>query len=93
VQTQLPGHSPRRQTAGDHPVYRLAFERLRKHPAHRTHQTLLSKRLIAITGKHLKGGQVEIVAARRREAAHGPIAHRLWRYIEEEAPGFAAGAN
>jgi len=27
-----------------------------------------------------------IVAARRRNISHGPIANRLWRYIEEQAP-------
>jgi hypothetical protein len=37
---------------------------------------LRSKRLIDISGRHLKGGRV---AARRREAPHGPIAHRLRR--------------
>lgn len=42
-------------------------------------------RLLNITGKYLKGGQVEVVAARRRQAAHGPVANRLWRYIEEQA--------
>lgn len=51
-------------------------------------QDLRDKRLLAITGKYLKGGRVEIVAARRREAPHGPIANRLWRYIEEQAAAF-----
>jgi len=46
-------------------------------------------RLIDVTGRHLKGGTAEIVAARRRDAPHGPIATRLWRYIEEQVPAFA----
>jgi hypothetical protein len=37
----------------------------------------------------LKGGVAEHVAARLREAPHGPIANRLWRYIEEQTPAFA----
>src|SRR3984893_5884288 len=42
--------------------------------------------LIPITGRHLSGGRVDLVAARQRNAPHGPIAGRLWRYIEEQAP-------
>lgn len=49
---------------------------------------LRKKRLIDITGRHLRGGQVDLVAARRRDVPHGPIANRLWRYIEEQAPAF-----
>jgi hypothetical protein len=51
---------------------------------------LRSKRLIDISGRHLKGGRV---AARRREAPHGPIAHRLWRYIAEQAGAFVKAVN
>ncbi|HYM01785.1 MAG TPA: LysR family transcriptional regulator [Stellaceae bacterium] len=43
-------------------------------------------RLLSIAGKYLRGGEGEIVAARRRDRPHGPIAHRLWRFIEEQAP-------
>jgi hypothetical protein len=39
-------------------------------------------------GRPLRGGRADIAAARRREAPHGPIAQRLWRYIEEQAPAF-----
>lgn len=52
-------------------------------------QDLHGKRLLDISGKHLKGGQVEVVASRRRDAPHGPIARRLWSYIQEQAPEFA----
>jgi len=45
--------------------------------------------LIEITGKHLPGGSVELVAARLRSKPPGPIASRLWRFIEEQAPSFA----
>src|SRR5579883_2330113 len=36
-------------------------------------------RLISIAGRHLAGGRAEIVAARRRNHPHGPIAQRLWK--------------
>ncbi len=47
-------------------------------------------RLISIAGKHLRGGSGEIVAARRRDRPHGPVAYRLWQYIEEHAPALEA---
>jgi DNA-binding transcriptional LysR family regulator len=37
--------------------------------------------LLSIAGKYFKGGRAELVAARRRSAPHGPIAHRLWQFI------------
>jgi DNA-binding transcriptional LysR family regulator len=43
-------------------------------------------RLLSIAGRHLRGGTGEIVAARRSDRPHGPIAERLWRYIAAEAP-------
>ena len=45
-------------------------------------------RLLSIAGRHFTGGTAELVAARRRDVPHGPIAMRLWQYIEEEAPRF-----
>jgi len=48
-------------------------------------QDLRDKRLLSITGKHFPGAQVELVAARRRDTPHGPIANRLWQYIADEA--------
>jgi DNA-binding transcriptional LysR family regulator len=59
-------------------------------PKYLVERDLRDKRLLDITGKNLKGGQAEIVAARRREAPHGPVADRLWRYIEEQTDSFAA---
>jgi len=47
-------------------------------------------RLISIAGKHLRGGYGEIVAARRRDRPHGPVANRLWQYIEKHAPALKA---
>jgi len=51
-------------------------------------EDLRERRLLDISGKFMKGGAVELVAARRREGPHGPIANRLWAYIEEEATAF-----
>ena len=59
-------------------------------PKYLIEQDLRKKRLLDISGRHLRGGKVELVAARRREVPHGPIAKRLWRYIEEEAVAFTA---
>ncbi|MFK0162689.1 LysR family transcriptional regulator [Rhizobium sp. NPDC090279] len=59
-------------------------------PRYLIEQDLRDGRLINIAGKHLRGGQVEIVAARRRAEAHGPVASRLWTYIAEQAASFAS---
>jgi DNA-binding transcriptional LysR family regulator len=53
---------------------------------------LLNKRLLDLTGKHLKGGQVDLVAARLRTAPHGPVAMRLWSYIHEQTQSFVEGS-
>jgi DNA-binding transcriptional LysR family regulator len=47
-------------------------------------QELRQRRMLSITGKHFRGGQAELVAARRRDTPHGPIAGKLWRFIAEE---------
>jgi DNA-binding transcriptional LysR family regulator len=60
-------------------------------PRYLVEQDLREKRLLDITGRHLRGGRVEVVAARRRDAPHGPIANRLWSYIQEQAPTFVRG--
>jgi DNA-binding transcriptional LysR family regulator len=58
-------------------------------PRYLVDQDLRKKRLLDISGRHLKGGRLEVVAARRRDAPHGPIANRLWSYIEAQTPAFA----
>jgi DNA-binding transcriptional LysR family regulator len=50
---------------------------------------LRDRRLLSIAGRHLRGGGGEIVAARRRDSPHGPIANRLWQHIAEQAAGLA----
>jgi hypothetical protein len=54
-------------------------------PRHLIEEELRDGRLLSIAGRHFKGGQAELVAARRRNTPHGPVANRLWRYIEEQA--------
>ena len=44
-------------------------------------EELAAGSLLPIKGKHLQGGKVDLVAARRRHAAHGPVAERLWQFI------------
>ena len=41
--------------------------------------------LLPIAGRHFKGGRAELVAARRRNTPHGPIANRLWQVIADQA--------
>lgn len=48
-------------------------------------QELRNGQLLALTGKHFPGSHLEIVAARRRNDSHGPVATALWRYLEREA--------
>jgi DNA-binding transcriptional LysR family regulator len=54
-------------------------------PLYLVQEDLDEGRLLEITGRHLKGGRLEVAAARRHGVAHGPIANRLWDYIEEQA--------
>ena len=49
-------------------------------------QELRDGRLLSISGRHLPGSTQTIVAARRRDVPHGPVAKRLWQFIEDEAP-------
>jgi DNA-binding transcriptional LysR family regulator len=48
-------------------------------------QELRDRTLLPITGKYFQGGDVDLVAARRRDVPHGPIANRLWEFIADEA--------
>ena len=55
-------------------------------PSYLVGDELRSGRLVALARQHFPGGSVELVAARRRDQLHGPVADRLWRYVEEQAP-------
>lgn len=48
-------------------------------------EDLRAGRLLSIAGRHLRGGRAELVAARRADTPHGPVAGRLWRFIREQA--------
>lgn len=48
-------------------------------------QELREGRLVSIAGRYLPGSTVELVAARRRDRPHGPVANRLWQHIGEHA--------
>ncbi len=62
-------------------------------PHHLIEQDVREGRLLPITGRHFKGAQVELVAARRRNSPHGPIANRLWEFIAQQAAQFIPSAN
>ncbi len=50
-----------------------------------------ARRLVDISNEGMRGDTVELVAARRRNGPHGPVASRLWRYLGEQAPSFKKG--
>jgi len=54
-------------------------------PRYLIEQNLRDGTLLSIAGRHFRGGQAELVAARRRNAPHGPIANRLWQFIRDQA--------
>jgi DNA-binding transcriptional LysR family regulator len=54
-------------------------------PAFLVADELRRGRLLSIAGRHLRGGAGEIVAARRRDRPHGPVADRLWQFVAEQA--------
>lgn len=62
-------------------------------PEYLIKQDLRAGRLLAITGKYFKGGRAELVAARLRNAPHGPVAKRLWQFIADEASSFVAATR
>lgn len=55
-------------------------------------EELHSGRLLNLTGKHFRGDQVSLVAARRRDIPHGPVAELLWQYIGDLSPSARAAA-
>ncbi len=51
-------------------------------------EELANGRLLSIAGEPFPGVRSELVAARRKDRPHGPIAERLWRYIGTQAGAF-----
>jgi DNA-binding transcriptional LysR family regulator len=49
-------------------------------------EELRDGRLKSIAGRHFPGSIERLVIARHRERPHGPIAARLWSFIQEHAP-------
>jgi DNA-binding transcriptional LysR family regulator len=62
-------------------------------PEYLIKQDLRAGRLLAITGRYFKGGRAELVAARLRNAPHGPVAKRLWQFIGDETSDFVAATR
>lgn len=62
-------------------------------PAFLVARELRDGRLLSIAGRHFPGNTVPITAARRSDVPHGPVANRLWRFIEEQAPALGRGAR
>jgi DNA-binding transcriptional LysR family regulator len=56
-------------------------------------QELRDGRLVSLAGQHLRRHRAELVAARRRDRPHGPVADSLWRFLAEERGTFAATAK
>ncbi|MFR0689465.1 LysR family transcriptional regulator [Enterobacterales bacterium AE_CKDN230030158-1A_HGKHYDSX7] len=52
-------------------------------PRHLIAKELASGRLLDLSGTPLPGRREELVAARRRDRAHGPVAQRLWRFLQQ----------
>jgi DNA-binding transcriptional LysR family regulator len=49
-------------------------------------QELRDGQLRSIAGRHFPGSVERLVAARRRDSPHGPVATRLWQTIQRAAP-------
>lgn len=47
-------------------------------------------RLLSLAGRHFPGRVEQLVAARRRDRAHGPVAQRLWAHLRAQAPALRA---
>ncbi|PJI48348.1 MAG: LysR family transcriptional regulator [Pseudomonas sp.] len=52
-------------------------------PRHLIEEELADGRLRDLSGPHLPGRREELVAARLRDRAHGPVAQRLWSFLQE----------
>ncbi|BAV99780.1 LysR family transcriptional regulator [Lysobacter enzymogenes] len=57
-------------------------------PGFLVEEELADGRLLSIAGRYLPGRGERLVAARRNDHAHGPVAERLWAYLQAQAPQF-----
>jgi DNA-binding transcriptional LysR family regulator len=62
-------------------------------PRYLIEDELRDGKLLSIAGEYFKGGRAELVAARRRDVPHGPIANRLWQFIRDQAAELAAAVS
>ncbi|QUW65125.1 LysR family transcriptional regulator [Pseudomonas synxantha] len=86
------------------PQYRVADQGMKKEiilqglgwghmPLFLAEQELRDGHLQSIASRHLPGLQQDLVVARRRDQPQGPVANRLWAYIEQEAPALRSALN
>lgn len=54
---------------------------------------LRAGRLLSIAGKYFPGMTDDLVVARRADRPHGPMANKLWSYLQQEAHVVAAYLN
>lgn len=54
-------------------------------PRYMIEDDIRTGRLRSLAGRYLPGACEEVVAARRGDKPHGPVAERLWRYLREHA--------
>lgn len=54
---------------------------------------LKAGRLLSIAGRYLPGRTEELVAARRLDRPHGPVAERLWRHLGANAAQLRAASS
>jgi len=47
-------------------------------------------RLLPIVGRYFPGVTEELVAARRRDRPHGPVANQLWEQLQAKAPDLSS---
>ena len=59
-------------------------------PRYLIEDDLRLERLRSLAGRHLPGAREKIVAARRSDRPHGPVAERLWRYLSQNGPDMFA---
>lgn len=50
-------------------------------PRYLVAEDLAQGRLLSIAGNHFRESEIELVVARRRDLAHGPVAQRLWDHL------------
>jgi DNA-binding transcriptional LysR family regulator len=62
-------------------------------PRYLIERDLREKTLLPIRGRHFRGGEAELVAARLGDAPHGPIANRLWQFIGDQAAQMIPAVN